>query len=133
MPTVAEIVKELRDKNILEKKAALEPKPAEESTEDAELKKVAEDLYAGGRIFGRGAYDELMSKLSEGPVAPKGKAADSGPSPEAKKAPWMSTVEKLKNLHGGSSAPSGTGPNVTAEAPGIKAKTEPSPNPPEKH
>lgn len=133
MPTVADIMEELRSKNALEKKAAAAPAEPVVETEDTEMKKVAEDLYAGGRIFGRGAVDEILSKLAEGPAAPKGKAAPSqGNLAEAKASPWMKTVEKVKNLHGGSSAPSGTGPNVVAEAPGIKAKQDQTPNPPEK-
>lgn len=135
MPSVAELMEQLRAKGALEKKAAAAPAqtPETPSVEDLEMSKLAEDLRSGGRIFGRGVVEEILSKLAaEAAVGAQGQAPPSqGNKKEALKSRFGQFAKKLEGFHGGQapgSTPSipggGANPNVTAEAPGAKAKQE---------
>jgi len=136
MPSVAELMEQLRAKGALEKKASAAPAPELPSTETLETEKLAEDLRAGGRIFGRGAVEEILSKLSEdAPVGAKGQAPPShGSQKEALKSRFGQITGKLKNFHGGQtpgsvpSIPGGGGnPNVVAETTAPKQDKTPNP------
>lgn len=138
--TVAEIMESIRAKNALEKTAAAAEtgKSSEEAQADAEMVKLAEDLYLGGRIFGQGVVAELLSKLAEDPIPAKGQAADSaGNEAEAMGSQFGSVVKKLQAFHGGQtpgSAPKvqGTNPNVVRETVATPGDKDKNPNPPEK-
>lgn len=132
MPSVAELMEQLRAKGAMEKKAAAAPTPETPSVEDLELVKLAEELHAGGRIFGKGVVEELLKAAADAPVPAKGQAAPSqGNQKEALTSRFGQIARKLEGFHGGQTPGSvpaipggGANPNVTAEAPGVKAKQE---------
>lgn len=134
--SVSELLRQLNEEGALEKVAAqggfgLTP-------EDEETIKLAEEIDASGRVFGKAAAEAMIEKLAEAAASATGAAAPSQGdlneafTPDSLMKKITDKVMNLKGHESGGSTPSapGTSPNVLAEevAPEATQKNK-SPNP----
>lgn len=111
---------------------------------DDPMVKLAQDIFAGGRLFAQGFIAELQKSAAEG-----GKAEPSGGDPKNDPSNWKNVATKIQERHAMPGQPasnqiasSGTGgvtqkktpgdnPNVTY--PAVAPPQKDNPNPPEQH
>lgn len=128
--SIAKIMAEMREKNLLQKEASAQPPKVEPavnaSPETDEMAKLAEDIYLSGRIAGIGWFDSLMSKLADEAVPAKGTVPGSAPNVAHDKGSLINKVtKKLQDFHGGQQP--GSAPKVPAGSGGtgqVLAETE---------
>lgn len=132
MPSVAELMAQLKEQGALEKVAE---QGGFLSPEDEETVKLAEDLYAGGRIFGQGVVQGILEKLAEAPASATGVTAPSTGDEAVDKSNFKNIANKIMKFKGTETP--GSAPGVPGSNPGVVAETvAPSqvakPNPEEK-
>lgn len=133
MSKVSEIMQALRDKGALEKTAAAQE--GFEAEQDEKMTKLAEDLYAGGKIFGRAVVAGMLEKLAEAPTAATGAAEPSQGDESNDPSNMKRIADKVMKFKG--MASSGSTPSVPGGMPTVAAETTApdqaaKPNPPEK-
>lgn len=133
MSSVAEMLKDLKKSGALEKIAAQGGLAM--SLEDEATVKLAEDIYAAGRIMGHGVIAGILEKLAAEPESATGAAAPSQGNESHDQSTFKRVSEKIMRFKGGQtggSAPGipGSTPNVLAEA--VAPPQAGKPNPPEK-
>ena len=133
MSKVSEIMQALRDKGALEKVA--EAQGGLTSDDDERMTKLAEDLYAGGKIFGHAAVVGMLEKLAEQPVPATGQTPPSQGNEANDNSNFKRITEKVMKFKGIDSP--GSTPSIPGGMPTVAAETTApdqvaKPNPEEK-
>jgi hypothetical protein len=131
--SVSELVRQLNEDGALEKVAAqggfgMTP-------EDEETVKIAEEIDASGRLFGKAAAEAMIEKLAEAAAPATGPAEPSTGDMAVDQSVMKSVANKVMNFKGKESP--GSVPSVQGSNPGVVAETDApaqvaKPNPEEK-